>query len=163
MSAAPLSTRHPWVRSGLLGLVPLLLPFVWVLETDSCGNKLPTETEVTGTMVIGRFELQGWLVIVPVLVMVLLTPFAANTLERVGLRVLVHLLGLAGTLLAGWGAFFAMFFTIFSEREARGVGWLVVACFAGSLLDALLRVVWSTREWLKARHDNLEMSARANK
>ena len=134
-----------------MGLVPFLLPFVWVLEIDSCGNHLPTTTEITGTAVVGRFELEGWLLIVPVLVIVLLTPFAANTLERVGLRVLVHVLGLVAAALAAWGATFAMLFTIFSEREAKGAGWLVLGCFGGSLLDALLRVVWSTREWLKAR------------
>lgn len=146
-----------------MGLVPFLLPFVWVLETDSCGSAVPTQSEITGTMVIGRFELNGWLVIVPVLILVLLTPFAANTLERVGLRVLVHLLGLAAALLSGWGATFAMLFTIFSDRQAEGVGWLVLACFAGSVLDALLRVVWSTREWLQARHDSFEISARAKR
>jgi hypothetical protein len=151
MSAAPRSTRHPWVRSGLMGLVPFLLPFVWVLETDSCGSHVPTTTEITGTAVIGRFELDGWLVIVPVLLILLLTPFAANRLARVGLRVLVHVLGLVAAALAAWGASFAMLFTIFSDREAKGVGWLVLGCFGGSLLDALLRVVWSTREWLQAR------------
>jgi hypothetical protein len=151
MSVSPRSTRQPWVRSGLMGLVPLLLPFVWVLEINSCGNAAPATTEITGTMVVGHFELEGWLLIVPVVLLVLLTPFAANRLAREGLRVLVHVLGLVATALAGWGATMAMLFTIFSEREAKGVGWVVLACFGGALLDALLRVVWSTQEWLKAR------------
>ena len=66
-------------------------------------------------------------------------------------RVLAHVIGLAAALLAGWGAFFAMFFAIFSERMAKGVGWLVLAAFAGSIIDALLRVAWSTQEWLATR------------
>lgn len=134
-----------------MGLVPLLLPLVWVLEVDSCGGSVPTEKEITGTMVVGKFELEGWAVIIPVVLAVVLTPFIAPRIEKLGWRVLVHVVGLAAALFAGWGAFFAMFFTIFSSRTAKGAGWLVLAAFVASLLDALLRAAWSTQEWLAAR------------
>lgn len=130
-----------------MGLVPFLVPFVWVLDSSSCGGSVPAQSELTGTMVIGKFELEGWLVIVPVLLVMVLTPFLANRLRGPGLRVWVQLLGLATALMSGWGAGFAMYFTIFSEREAQGVGWLVLACFAGAILDGLWRVVWATIEW----------------
>lgn len=150
MSAAPRSSRHPWVRSGLMGLVPLLLPFSWVLELDSCGHT-PVQTELTGTVVLGRFELEGWAVAVPVLLVLLLTPYLAPRVAALGPRVLVHVLGLIAALLATWGAFFVMLFSIFSERVFFGVGWIVFGCFVGSIVDALLRVVWSLQEWLRAR------------
>lgn len=134
-----------------MGLVPFLLPFVWVLESSSCGGAVPAETELTGTMLLGKFEVEGWLVVAPVLLATMLTPFFANRLLRAGPRVWVHLLGLVAAVTSGWGAFFAMFFTLFSEREARGLGWVVLGCFAGALLDALLRLGWSTQEWWRAR------------
>lgn len=153
MSTVPRSARHPWVRTGLMGLVPLLLPFVWVLDLDSCGHPVPVVTELTGTMVMGKFELEGWAVVVPVLLVVLLTPWLAPRVPRLGLglRVLVHVLGLLAALLAAYGAFFAMLFAIFSERTFSGVGWIVVGSFVGSIVDAVLRVIWSTQEWLRAR------------
>lgn len=150
MSTAPRSTRQPWVRTGLMGLVPLLLPFVWVLELDSCGHA-PVQTELTGTMVIGKFELEGWAVALPVLLVLVLTPYLAARVAKLGLRVLVHVLGLIAALFAAWGAFFVMLFTIFSERAFYGVGWVVLGSFVGSILDAVLRVIWSTQEWLRAR------------
>lgn len=134
-----------------MGLVPLLLPFVWVLDLDSCGHQAPVATELTGTMVVGKFELEGWAVVVPVLLVVLLTPYLAPRVTRLGLRVLVHVLGLLAALFAAYGAFFAMLFAIFSERTFYGVGWIVVASFVGSIVDAVLRVIWSTQEWLRSR------------
>lgn len=151
MSPEPRSARHPWVRSGLTGLLPVLLPFAWVLELDSCGHPVPLETEITGTMIIGRFELEGWMVVVPVLLLVVLTPYLAPRVQRLGLRVLLHVAGLGAALFAAWGAFFAMFFTIFTERVPRGVGWVVLAAFVGSIIDAMLRVVWSAMEWRASR------------
>ena len=145
------STRHPWVRTGLMGLVTLLLPFVWVLELDSCGHPVPMTTELTGAMVVGKFELQGWMLVVPVLLLVVLPPYFALKIPRLGWRVLLHAVALVAALFAAWGAFMAMFFTLFTEREARGAGWVVLAAFAGSVLDASLRVVWSTQEWVRAR------------
>ena len=59
--------------------------------------------------------------------------------------------GLVAALFAAWGAFFAMFFTIFTERLPRGVGWVVLAAFVGSIVDAVLRVVWSAMEWRASR------------
>lgn len=145
------STRHPWVRTGLMGLVPLLLPFVWLLELDSCGHQVPLATELTGVMVVGKLELQGWMLVVPVLLLVLLPPYFASRIPRLGWRVLLHAVALLAALVAAWGAFMVMFFTLFTEREPRGVGWVVVAAFAGSVLDASLRVGWSTQEWVRAR------------
>jgi hypothetical protein len=134
-----------------MGLVPFLLPFVWLLELDSCGHPVPQTTEVTGSMIVGKFDLEGWLVIVPVLLVVLLTPFIAPRVANLGWRVLVHVLGFVATAFAAYGAFFAMFFTIFSTREAKGVGWIVIALFSGSVIDALLRLIWSIQEWRSAR------------
>ena len=134
-----------------MGLVPFLLPFVWLLELDSCGHPIPQTTEIPGSMVIGKFDLQAWLVIVPVLLVVLATPFIAARVPTIGWRAVVHLIGFIGAAMMGYGAFFAMFFTIFSTREARGVGWIVIALFVGSLIDALLRLVWGVQEWRSAR------------
>ena len=148
----PRSTRQPWVRSALVGLVPLLLPFVWVLELDSCGQPaVPRATDITGTMVVGKFELDGWAVVIPVLLVVVLTPFLAPRIQRLGARVFVHALGLLATVFAAWGAFFAMLFTIFSERSPKGAGWLVLAAFAAAIIDAGLRFGWSLQEWLRSR------------
>ena len=135
-----------------MGLVPLLLPFVWLLEIDSCGSSgIPKTTEITGSMIVGTFDVEGWLLIVPVLLVVLLTPFLAPRVQRLGWRVVVHVVGFVGAALAAYGAFFAMFFTIFYTREARGVGWIVIALFLGSLVDALLRLGWSLQEWRASR------------
>ncbi len=151
MSTAARSARHPWVRTGLMGLVPVLLPFVWVLDLDSCGHPVPVATELTGTMVVGKFELEGWAVVLPTLLVLVLTPYLAPRVAKLWLRVLVHVLGLIAALFAAWGAFFVMLFTIFSERVFFGVGWVVLGSFVGSILDAALRVIWSTQEWLRAR------------
>ncbi len=134
-----------------MGLVPLLLPFVWVLELDSCGQPIPVATELTGTMVMGKFELEGWAVVIPVLLVVVLTPFIAARVSLLGWRVLIHVLGLAASLFAGWGALLATLFSIFTERMFHGAGWVVIASFVGSIIDALLRVVWSLREWMRGR------------
>jgi uncharacterized membrane protein len=86
-----------------------------------------------------------------VLLVVVLTPFLAPRISKLGLRVWLHVLGLVAAAFAAWGAFLVIFFTIFTERQPRGVGWVVLAAFAGSIVDALLRVVWSTQEWARAR------------
>ena len=135
----------------MMGLLPLLLPFVWVLELDSCGHDIPLEKELTGTMVLGKFELDAWLVVLPVVLLVVLTPWLAPRVARLGLRVWVHVLGFLAALFAAYVGFFAMFFAIFSDREPRGVGWVVLGTFVGSVLDALLRVVWSTLEWRRSK------------
>lgn len=147
----PKSSRRPWIRTGLMGLVPFLLPFVWLLEIDSCGHPVPTTMEITGSMIVGKFDVEGWLVIVPVLLVVLLTPFFAARVPSLGYRVLMHLAGFLGAALAAYGALFAMFFTIFSTREAKGVGWIVIALFLGSVGDAIARLAWSLQEWRSAR------------
>lgn len=134
-----------------MALWPLLIPFVWVLEIDSCGNRPPIQNELTGKVVLGALEVEAWLIVVPVLLVLILTPFIANRLRRLGARVWVHLLGFAAALFSGWAAGFAMFFTIFREREARGAGWLVLAAFFGAVLDALWRLGSSFAEWRRAR------------
>ena len=88
-----------------------------------------------------------------------LTPFLAPRVASLGARVLLHVLGLASALLAGWGATFAMLFTIFSERVAAGVGWLVLGAFAAAIIDALLRLGWSAQEWWRARRAALTPGA----
>ena len=154
------SAQNPWVRGGLMGLVPLLLPFVWVLELDSCGNSLTT-TEITGTMMFGKFDVEGWLVVVPVLLAVIVIPFLAPRIPKLGWRVVLHGLGFFAAFFAGYCAFFVMFFSLFTERMAKGAGWVVLGTFAASLLDALFRLIWSTQEWLRARSE-LSISGRPN-
>lgn len=134
-----------------MGLVMFLLPFVWVLEVESCGQSVPKETQITGSMVVGKLDLEAWMYVLPVALVVLLTPFITPRVPRLGVRVLINVLGLVAAGLAGWGGFLIMFFTIFSERLVQGVGWLVLGAFAGSILDALLRLIWSIQEWLRAR------------
>ncbi len=134
-----------------MGLVPLLLPFVWVLELDSCGHAVPLEKEITGLMVFGRFDVEGWLLVTAVMLAALLTPFLAMKLSHLGSRVWMHVAGLVAAGVAGYVALFGLFFALFADRVVRGVGWLVLAAFAGSFVDAVLRVVWSTQEWLRAR------------
>ncbi|MDP3154637.1 MAG: hypothetical protein Q8N23_18305 [Archangium sp.] len=151
MSSEPRSTRRPWIRSGLMGLVPLLLPFVWVLELDACGHAVPLEKELTGLMVFGRFDVEGWLLVAAVMLAALITPYLAAKVSQLGSRVWLHVVGLVAAGLAGYVAFFGMFFTLFADRVVRGVGWVVLAAFALSFVDAVVRVVWSTQEWLRAR------------
>ncbi len=151
MSSEPRSARVPWVRASLMGLWPLLLPFVWVLELDSCGHPIPLETELTGRMVLGKFELEAWMLAVPILLLVVLTPYLARWVQRLGLRVWVHVLGFIAAAFAAYLGFFAMFFTLFSDRRPWGMGWVVMGTFVDSFLDALLRVVWSTQEWRRAK------------
>ena len=107
--------------------------------------------ELKGTTIVQGLDLEEWLVVVPVLLAVVLTPFLANLTERLGARLLLHLLGLAGAVLGGWAAEFVLFFTLFATRTATGVGWLVGALFLSCIIDALLRVVWSAQEWFRAR------------
>ena len=129
----------------------MLLPFVWVLELDSCGHAVPLEKEITGLMVFGRFDVEGWLLVAAVMLAALITPYLAAKVSHLGSRVWLHVAGLVAAALAGYVAFFGMFFTLFADRVVRGVGWLVLAAFAGSFVDAVVRVVWSTQEWLRAR------------
>lgn len=152
------SSRQPFVRAGLMGLVPLLLPFVWVLELDSCGHA-PVATQLTGLELVGKFNGDAWAITIPALLLCVGTPFLAARLAAPGWRLVVHLAGLVAAGFSAYAAAIVMFFTIFSSRSARGVGWLVVALFVGSLLDALLRVFWSVRELVVHRR---ESSARAN-
>jgi hypothetical protein len=133
-----------------MGLVPLLLPFVWVLELDSCGHDVPLEKEITGTMIVGRFEVDAWLVVVPVVLLVILTPFFAAKVPKLGWRVVLHGAGFLATLFAGYGAFFAMFFALFVERVPRASGWVVLSAFIASIIDGLLRLIWSVQEWRRA-------------
>ena len=72
-------------------------------------------------------------------------------LSHLGSRVWMHVAGLVAAGVAGYVALFGLFFALLADRVVRGVGWLVLAAFAGSFVDAVLRVVWSTQEWLRAR------------
>lgn len=134
-----------------MGLVPLLLPFVWVLELDSCGHAVPLEKEITGLMVFGRFDVEGWLLLAAVMLVSVSPPFLAAKISHLGHRVWLHVAGLVAAAVAGYLSLFGIFFALFADRVVRGVGWLVLAAFAVSLVDAVLRVVWSTQEWLRAR------------
>ncbi len=133
-----------------MGFVPLLLPFVWVLELDSCGHA-PVETPLTGFELTSKLGLDTWAVIVPVLLITVLTPFIARLFVRPLFRFLTHVVGLLATGFSGYAAFIVLLFTIFTDRMPRGFGWVIIALFVLSFLDAVLRVVWSVQEWVAAR------------
>lgn len=141
------SNRLPWLRTGLMGLVAPLLPFVWALESNGCSG--PKTVEHTGLQIVSRFELDAWPVLAAVLLLASVTPLVARyrTATPAGYVVWLHVLGLVACGLSAYGAAFAIFFTIFAEREATPVGWLVIALFLGCVLDALARVGLSVREW----------------
>lgn len=145
------STRLPWLRGGLVGVVLPLLPLVWVVEVSSCEGRPDEVKDLTGLEVLGHTELEGHLLLgAAVLVMVFAAPLATR-LAGLGARVAVHALGLVAAVLALLAIDFAMTFAIFSERTLKPAGLLVTALFIGAVVDALLRVVWSVLEWLAAR------------
>jgi hypothetical protein len=144
------SARRPWIRGGLLGLVPFLLPFVWVLDVESCGDA-PKEETLTGLALARRIPAEDWLVVVPVLLVVALTPFIAAALRQPVLRLVAHLVGLLGTVVCMYGGWVTLFFTIFSTRVVKAPGWVMVGLGAGLGVDAVMRVVWSVQEWWSAR------------
>lgn len=150
---SPRSARLPWLRSGLLGLVAPLLPFVWVVESSSCGGAQRVES--TGVEVLARFEPEAWPVLVLVLAIALLTPVLAPRLlaQRPGQLVWAHVLGLVACALSTYGLLFALYFTIFSEREATLAGLAVLGLFGACVLDALARLAWSAQEWRGARRE----------
>lgn len=134
-----------------MALWPLFLPLVWVTQTESCEGHVPTSTELTGVDIFSRVELDAWLVLICCgLVMVFAAPLAMR-IVRPGRRVWLHLLALVASAVAMLLLSFLTTFTIFNERELRAAGLVVHVIFALAVLDALLRVVWSTREWWRAR------------
>lgn len=142
--------RWPALRGGLLGLVPLLAPFVWVVEVDSCGHA-PRSSELTGVDVLTRMDADGWAVAAPVLGLVVLTPWLAARLAAPGWRLLVHVVGLIASAFALWGAGMVLLFTIFSQRTPRLAGLVYLAAFLGLVVDAVVRVTWSVQALLHAR------------
>ena len=79
---------------------------------------------------------------------------AATRRDLTGIEVFSHF-DLEGWLVASaFGLLlmsFLLTFTVFDVREPRAAGLMVQTIFASAVLDALLRVVWSIREWLRAR------------
>lgn len=144
------SNRWPWLRGGLFGPVPLLLPFIWVLEVNSCGGNTQT-TEYTGLELISKFDAEFWALFFPGLAFSVVMPVVAARLIVPVHRLLFHLIGALGALFTGYLGFMVLFFAIFAQRRAQGVGWLVLALFSAAGLDALLRVAWSFQEWRDAR------------
>lgn len=136
--------RWPWHRGALSGLVTLLLPLVWVVETGSCGEA-PGARDLTGLEIAGRLS-GDWWVLVPAVLLMVLTPWGAARL-RGGARLAAHLVGLAATGLVAYGVYVALLFAIFSERALKGAGYLVAGCTVAAVGDALGRAVAGTREW----------------
>lgn len=141
-----------------MGFVTLLMPFVWVLDVDSCGHA-PVATEFTGLELVKKLDVDAWALVLPVLLVCVATPLLAVRLAHPVARLVTHLVGLVAAGFGAYAAVMVLFFTVFTHRTARGVGWLVLSLFAGSLLDALLRVAWAVQEWLAQRR---ESRARAN-
>ena len=144
------SHQRPWLRGALVSVTPLLLPFVWVLELDSCGGQT-VQNELTGFTLFSKFELEFEALLFVVLAVMVLTPFAANRLARAGHRVWVHLLGLVASGFAAWLMGLVLFFVIFRERVLRLPGGVVLALFGGALLDGVVRFGASVREWWATR------------
>lgn len=144
------STRLPWLRSGLMGLVAPLLPLVWVMESSSCSGA--KNVPHTGVEIVSRFEADAWPVLALVLLLAALTPVVARyrLAQQPDLETWAHVLGLAACGLQAYGAALAIFFTVFAEREATAVGVLVLALFGACVVDALLRVAWSAQAWRRA-------------
>lgn len=145
------SARYPWARGGLSGLILLLTPFVWIVDVSSCGGQGPVATEITGLVLLGRFDvvLTSWLV--GCWALAVATPFVANRVQRAGAEVWVQLLGLVATGLFSYVGMFGMFFTIFSDRTPRLAGVGVISVFAAMGLDAVTRVGFSVQQWWRAR------------
>ncbi len=146
----PPEDRWPWLRGGLLGLVPFLLPFVWVVEINSCSDA-PRRTELTGVDVVLRFDAEALAVVLPVLAVAIATPFLAARLAGPGPRLLVQAVGLLASAAALWGASFALFFGLFSQRSLRPAGFASLLCFVGLVVDGVLRFALGGRAWLQAR------------
>ena len=135
-----------------MALVLPALPLVWVVELDSCqGPARGATTDITGLDALGRVDLEGWLVLLGALAVLTLTPFLARWVRRPGAAVLVHLVGLAASLLALFAMHFAMTFTLFTTRVLRPGGWWVLSLFVAAAVDAVARLVLSVRAWLRAR------------
>jgi len=47
------------------------------MELDSCGHAVPLEKELTGLMVFGRFDVEGWLLVACVMLVALIAPYPA--------------------------------------------------------------------------------------
>lgn len=143
-----LSTRWPWFRGGLSGLVAALLPLVWVVDTSSCGDH-PGPMERTGVDIITNLDLAWWAA-APFLLVMVLSPFVARRVGGIP-RAMVHLVGLGVTGFVSYCVFVVLFVAIFAERTIKVAGFLVAAAGAGVVFDALFRFVAGARELWKAR------------
>ncbi|MBL8915140.1 MAG: hypothetical protein JNM17_30830 [Archangium sp.] len=144
------SNRRPWLRGGLFGPVPLLLPLVWVVELNSCGGSTQT-TEFSGLELLAKFDAEFWALFLPFLSISIAMPLFAARLIVPLHRMLFHVIGFVAALFTGYLAFMVLFFAIFTERRAQGAGWLVLALFTGACVDALYRLFWSVQEWRETR------------
>lgn len=153
MSVTARSTRLPWLRAGLLGPLPLLLPFAWVLDASSCGTPGGTtvHTPMTGLQLVAQFDLSAAAVIVPIILVSVLTPWLATRVATPARRAWVHVLGLVAAALAAYGSWFALFFTIFSTRDVLPAGVAVLCLFVAGVFDALARLVLGVQEWRATR------------
>lgn len=146
-----LSARAPWTRGVLMALWPLLLPLVWVTQIDSCEGHAPTSIDLTGIDVFAHLDLEGWLGFIACAVVMVATAPLAMRVARPAWRVGLHLLGLVASAFGLLLMSFLITFALFNARELRAAGLVVHVIFGLAVLDALLRVVWSIREWLRAR------------
>jgi urea transporter len=133
-----------------MGLVPWLLPFVWVLQVDSCGGVVQ-ETPLTGLELVSKFDADAWGLVASAIAVSVLAPFVAVLVQRPARRVVVHLLGAVGALFSLYLAVLLMLFAIFDEKRLHGAGWAVAALFTGASADAVWRVWHSVREWRAAQ------------
>lgn len=145
------SARYPAVRGGLSGLLSLLMPFVWVVDVSSCGGDGPVQRELSGLALLGRFELRWTALVLLTVVVSAVTPFIAARVTKAARELWVHVLGLVATGFFAWLGHMTMFFTIFSERDLRGAGVLVLVVLASMVADAVARVGFSARQWWASR------------
>ncbi|MFT3713516.1 MAG: hypothetical protein QM817_38155 [Archangium sp.] len=144
------SNARPWLRGAFVGLVPLFLPFVWVVELDSCGT-VPTQTEFTGLQLVSKFEPEFWALLIPVLAIAIAMPLIAARLIVPVHRLLFQVIGAIAAGFSTYLGLMMLFLAIFVERRAHGAGWVVVALWCGVTLDALYRVYFSLQEWRASR------------
>ena len=141
--------RFPNLRAGLYLLVVGLMPFVWLVETSGCGNDSVPTIERSGVdVVLGEqhnFEAFEIAIVFAALAIAAMSPWVAQRLKNRWLPLVLHVLGLAATLLVAWGMWLLIFFSIFTTRTLRVPGMLATAAIVATVGDAFVRLGGAVR------------------
>lgn len=144
------SVRYPWARGGLSGLLMLLAPFVWVVDVSSCGGNGPVQTELTGLVLMGKFDLDWTVSVLLTMAFSVLTPFVAIKVANAVGEIFVHVVGVIATVFFAWLGHMTMFFTIFTDRSPYGAGIVVIITLLALIIDAFARLIFSVLQWRRA-------------